>query len=65
MQEFLTRSLMLVTALNQHIGYDNGAKIAKQAFATGKTLKETAIELALVSAEDYDRWVKPENMIGQ
>ncbi len=58
----LDGSLMLVTALNPHIGYDNAAKIAKHAFAHGQTLKAAAVELGLVSAEDFDRWVKPENM---
>ncbi len=60
----LTNSLMLVTALNPHIGYDNAAKVAKKAFAEGKTLKQAAVELGLLSAEDFDKLVKPENMIG-
>ena len=64
-QENLGKSLMLVTALNPHIGYDNAAKIAKTAHKTGKTLKETAIELGLVTAEQFDQWVKPEKMVGQ
>ena len=50
---------MLVTALNPHIGYDAAARIAKTAHATGKTLRETAIELGLVTAEQYDAWVRP------
>jgi fumarate hydratase class II len=58
----LTNSLMLVTALNPHIGYDNAAKIAKKAHAEGKTLKATAIELGLVSEKDFDSWVKPKEM---
>ena len=64
-QENLRESLMLVTALNPHIGYDNAAKIAKTAHKTGKTLKETAIELGLVTAEQFDEWVKPEKMVGK
>ena len=58
-------SLMLVTALNPHIGYDNAAKIAKKAFADGTTLKEAAIELGIISVEDFDKFVVPENMIGE
>lgn len=58
------QSLMLVTALNPHIGYDNAAKIAKKAHKEGKTLKACAIELGLVSQEDFDKIVKPERMIG-
>jgi len=60
----LRRSLMLVTALNTHIGYDNAAKIAKKAHQENKTLKETAIELGLVTAEQFDEWVRPEKMVG-
>lgn len=56
-------SLMLVTALNPHIGYDNAAKIAKKAFADGTTLKEAALALNLISSEDFDRFVIPENMV--
>jgi len=62
--ELMHRSLMLVTALNPHIGYDNAAKIAKHALKTGKTLKEAAIELKLVTAEQFDQWVRPEKMVG-
>ena len=61
----LEHSLMLVTALNPHIGYDAAARIAKTAHATGKTLRETAIELGLVTAEQYDSWVAPEKMTGR
>ena len=61
---YLHDSLMLVTALNPHIGYDNAAKLAKTAHQRGATLKETAISLGLVSAEDFDRWVRPEEMVG-
>jgi fumarate hydratase class II len=63
--ENLDKSLMLVTALNPHIGYDNAAKIAKTAHKSGKTLKETAIELGLVTAEQFDEWVRPEKMVGK
>ena len=58
----MRRSLMLVTALNPHIGYDAAAKIAKHAHATGLDLREAALELRLVSAEDFDRWVDPAAM---
>jgi fumarate hydratase class II len=61
-QANLDRSLMLVTALNPHIGYDNAAKIAKKAHKEGTTLKEAAVTLGLVSAEDFDRWVDPRKM---
>jgi fumarate hydratase class II len=64
LKENLERSLMLVTALNSHIGYDNAAKIAKKAHKEGKTLKEAAVELRLLTAEQFDQWVRPEKMIG-
>jgi fumarate hydratase class II len=60
----LDNSLMLVTALNTHIGYDNAAKIAKKAHKENKTLKEAAIELGLLTAEQFDAWVLPETMVG-
>jgi fumarate hydratase class II len=60
----LQNSLMLVTALNPHIGYDNAAKVAKKAHAENKTLKEAAVELGLLTAEKFDEVVRPENMIG-
>jgi len=60
---YLHNSLMLVTALNPHIGYDNAAKIAKTAHANNSTLKETAIDLGLLTAEEFDKYVIPENMI--
>jgi len=60
----LENSLMLVTALNPHIGYDNAAKIAKTAHKTGKTLRETAIELGLVTSSQFDEWVRAEKMVG-
>jgi fumarate hydratase class II len=58
----LDQSLMLVTALNPHIGYDNAAKIAKKAHKDGTTLKEAAIALGLVSAADFDKWIDPRKM---
>ena len=53
---------MLVTALNPHIGYDNAAKIAKAAHKNGTTLKEAAVALGLVTAEQFDQWVDPKKM---
>ena len=63
-KELVDKSLMLVTALNTHIGYENAAKIAKTAHKNGTTLKEEAINLGLLTAEQFDEWVKPENMVG-
>jgi fumarate hydratase class II len=63
-ERHLTNSLMLVTALNPHIGYDNAAKVAKKAHAENKTLRETAIELGLLTGEKFDQVVRPEKMIG-
>ncbi len=60
----LRRSLMLVTALNPHIGYDNAAKIAKTAHKSGRTLREVAVELGLCTGEQFDQWVRPEDMVG-
>jgi fumarate hydratase class II len=60
----LQRSLMLVTALTPHIGYDKAAEIAKKAHHEGTTLREAALALGFVSAEDFDRWIRPETMIG-
>ena len=62
-QAHLDASLMLVTALNPHIGYENAAKIAKHAHATGQTLKAAAVELGLLTAEEFDAWVRPEDMV--
>ena len=56
--------LMLITALNPHIGYDNAAKVAKKALAENITLKEAAVSLGLLSAEQFDELVRPEKMIG-
>ncbi|NNG05541.1 MAG: class II fumarate hydratase [Inquilinus sp.] len=60
----LHESLMLVTALNPHIGYDNAAKVAKKAYAEGTTLKAAAMALDLLTSEQFDDWVKPESMVG-
>ncbi len=62
-KEHLNNSLMLVTALNTKIGYDNAAKIAKKAYAEDKTLKQAAIELELLTAEQFDEWVRPGEMV--
>ena len=62
-EKFLNDSLMLVTALNPHIGYENAAKIAKTAHANGTTLKVEAIALGLLTAEEFDTYVKPKDMI--
>ncbi|KPM11854.1 Cuticle protein [Sarcoptes scabiei] len=61
--QLMKESLMLVTALNPHIGYDNAALIAKTAHKKGANLKDTAIELGLLTAEQFDEWVRPEKMI--
>jgi len=63
--EHLRNSLMLVTALNPHIGYDNAARIAKKAHAENTSLKEAAIDLNLLTAEQFDEWVVPASMIGE
>ena len=62
--QLLHESLMLVTALNPKIGYDNAAKVAKKAHAEGTTLKQAALDLELLTAEEFDRLVRPETMIG-
>ena len=54
---------MLVTALNPHIGYDNAADVAKTAYQQGKTLKEVAVEKGLLTAEQFDAWVVPAEMV--
>jgi len=64
-QKHVQSSLMLVTALNPHIGYDKAAKIAKKAHKEGTTLREAALGLGFVSPEDFDRWVRAEDMVGQ
>ena len=63
-EEHLNNSLMLVTALNSHIGYDNAAKVAKKAHAENLTLKQAAVALKLLTAEEFDEKVQPKNMIG-
>jgi fumarate hydratase class II len=60
----LDNSLMLVTALNTKIGYYKSAEIAQTAHKQGKTLKQTAIDLGYVTAEEFDTWVIPEDMVG-
>jgi fumarate hydratase class II len=61
---YMSNTLMLVTALNPHIGYDNAAKIAKNAHHKGISLKESAVELGLLTAEEFDEKVRPEDMLG-
>ena len=61
--DFLHNSLMLVTALNRHVGYENAAKIAKTAYKEDKTLKQVAVELELMTEEQFDEWVRPEEMV--
>lgn len=63
-KEHLENSLMLVTALNTHIGYDNAAKIAKKAHKEGTTLRQAALDLELLTNEQFDEWVRPEKMTG-
>ncbi len=63
-KKHLENSLMLVTALNPHIGYENAAKIAKKAHKENKSLREAALELELLTNEQFDAWVRPEDMIG-
>ena len=63
-QDKLEKSLMLVTALNPHIGYENAAKIAKKAHKEGTTLREAALALELVTETQFNEWVRPEDMIG-
>jgi len=63
-KQHMENSLMLVTSLNTHIGYENAAKIAKKAHKENKTLREAAVELGLVTSEQFDQWVRPEKMVG-
>jgi fumarate hydratase class II len=63
-RQHLENSLMLVTALNTHIGYENAAKIAKKAHKENKTLREAAVELGLLTSEQFEEWVRPEKMVG-
>ena len=64
MAEHLERGLMLVTALNPHIGYDKSAEIAKKAYAQNLTLREAALDLGYLTDAEFDLWVRPENMLG-
>ena len=61
--ELMNQSLMLVTALNPHIGYDNAAKVAKKAYVDGTTLVEAAVALELLTEEEFTQWVRPEGMV--
>lgn len=63
-KQHMENSLMLVTALNPHIGYENAAKIAKKAHKENKTLREAAVELGLLTSAQFDEWVRPEKMVG-
>ncbi|MDE0518099.1 MAG: class II fumarate hydratase [Bdellovibrionales bacterium] len=63
LKQNLDHSLMLITALNPHIGYDKSAQIAKEAYQNGSTLREEALRLAYVTAEEFDNWVRPERML--
>jgi fumarate hydratase class II len=63
-EKLLHESLMLVTALNPHIGYDKAAQIAKTAHKDNSTLKETAVKLGILTEEQFNEWVKPEEMLG-
>ena len=63
-EHHLSESLMLVTSLNPHIGYDNAAKVAKKAYSENITLKEAAVALGLLTEEQFDDFVRPENMVG-
>jgi fumarate hydratase class II len=60
---FTSESLMLVTALNTKIGYDKASRIAKKAYKDGTNLKTAALELGFVTDEQFDEWVRPENML--
>ena len=64
-KELLNNSLMLVTALNPHIGYDKAAQIAKKAHQEGTSLREAAVALGFVTAKQFDSWVKPQDMVGK
>jgi fumarate hydratase class II len=65
MEELLQHSLMLVTALSPHIGYDRAGRIAKHAHAQGGSLRDAAWDLEAISAEQFDAWVNPARMAGQ
>jgi fumarate hydratase class II len=61
--KLMNNSLMLVTALNPHIGYDKAAEIAKSAYTEGTTLKEAAVTSGYITAEQFDAWIKPKDMV--
>jgi len=63
-EELMNASLMLVTALNPHIGYDKASEIAKKAHKAGSTLKEAAVASGYLTAEQFDQWIVPSDMIG-
>ena len=62
MEELVEKSLMLVTALSPHIGYEKSAEIAKKAFKDNSSLREAAVALGYVTPEEYDKWVVPKDM---
>jgi fumarate hydratase class II len=64
MAAHLENGLMLVTALNPHIGYDKAAEIAKKAYAEGSTLRQAALQLGYLNEEEFDQWVRPQDMLG-
>ena len=64
-EQLMRDSLMLVTALNPHIGYEKAAAIAKKAHKEGTTLKEAALALGHVTEQQFDEWVRPEDMVGK
>ena len=64
-EQMLGQSLMLVTALNPHIGYDKAAEIAKKAYKEETTLKEAALALGYVTEKQFDEWVRPKDMVGK
>jgi Fumarase len=64
-EKHLNNSLMLVTALNPKIGYEKAAKIAKTAYENGTTLREEALNLGFITGEEFDQWVRPEQMTGR
>ncbi|MDP3366463.1 MAG: class II fumarate hydratase, partial [Pseudomonas sp.] len=64
MAAHLENGLMLVTALNPHIGYDKAAEIAKKAYTEGSTLRQAALQLGYLNEEEFDQWVRPQDMLG-
>ena len=63
-EDLLNQSLMLVTALNPHIGYDNAARVAKKAHLEGITLRSAAVQMGFVTEAEFDKWVQPRAMLG-